>query len=214
MSDRQLPGADKYLKHDEPDNRSRATRFVDKINAEVRLSTLLQDEFGIYIPDEIVRSWKTYCPWSFEHPDGGTDKTLRIYPSNSAYCFALHGVLTPVRIVQIQHECGSYKAAHILAEKYGLAQRKPYWERMNELVLEQATRKKNRGPLSYAAEALRQALVQVPGFQWREFDDDVVAEVGRQLERLDDLDDREGAAREWLVEAVASVTQVVKTGKV
>lgn len=206
-----LPGSGKYQKPPTQSKRRTKTHaLIDRAN-DFPIQTLLEDEFGIYVPIDLPRSWKAYCPFSFEHPDGGTDRTLRVYPSNTAYCFALHGMMRPVRLVMMQREIPAAAAARWILEKYGLESAAlPYWERMPRLVLEHEFRTSAGGSPVHAVEALQQALLTQPGYLDRQYDPDVVEEVERWLEKLDALADvhQEGALHEWLKEALSSIGKV------
>lgn len=208
MIGRRLPGSEKYQRP--PEQRKRSNSAIDRAN-ELPIQVVLADEFDVHVPIEITTSWKTYCPFSWEHMDGGTDKTLRVYPTNSAFCFALHGVLTPVKLISVQRDVEPIQAARWLCDRYGLVgPREPYWERMSKLILERETRTSVGGNPAHAVLALQQALQGVPAYEATQYDPVVIAEVERWLEALDDLTGvhREGAVRDWFRDALASIAQV------
>lgn len=207
----ELRGAEKYRRTPEDDpRRKRLNAEIERANS-VPIQTVLQDVFHLYVPEDLFRSWKTMCPFSYEHPDGGSEKNMRIYASNSAYCFGLHGVLTPVRLVQLQVNVNALKAARMLSDRYGLARTEPYWKRMQTLVLEQSTRMQQAGSPTHAVAALQTALGRVPGYRDREFNPEVIQAMEAELERLDEVLEakREGGVREWFRDALRRMTETV-----
>lgn len=207
----ELRGAEKYRRPPEDDpRRKRLNAEVERANT-VPIQTVLQDVFHLYVPSDLFRSWKTTCPFSYEHPDGGLEKNMRIYASNTAYCFGAHGVLTPVRMLQLQVNVSAVKAARMLSDRYGLARSEPYWKRMEKLVLEQATKRQQAGSPTYAVAALQTALGRVPGYRDREFDPVVTKAMEAELERLDEVLEarREGGVREWFRDALQRMTETV-----
>lgn len=47
-------------------------------------------------PPSEGRSIKIKCPFGFEHRDFGHENAFRVYSSNTGFCFAGHGFMTPV----------------------------------------------------------------------------------------------------------------------
>lgn len=191
---------------------SLARQVVDRANA-VSIFDVLSDFFQIDHPSE-GGSYKGYCPWGFEHSDGGIDRTWRTYPAtNSSYCFAGHGSLNPVRLVQVQFDLRPVQAARKILERYGLDRPRPYWERYDELVAERATRNTSPGSTANATDALIEAL-DFEG-SWRE---DLIlrprfsSALEEELETLDGLSasgsDVE-AIRDWFRGARERLTRLV-----
>lgn len=210
---RELRGADKYRRQPVEDPRRSALQAdIDRANA-VPIQSVLQDLFGIFVPSGLDRSWKTYCPFYFEHPDGGVERNMRVYGSNSGYCFAMHGFLTPVRIVQLRSEVGARRAAQILSDTYGLALKKePYWVRMNQLILDQAVKVREAGSPTHAVAALQAALERLEGYADRQFDPDVIEALEAELEALDDVlrTREEGGVRQWFRKALTHMNTMLK----
>lgn len=207
----ELRGAEKYRREPDVDaRRKRGSAEVERANS-VPIQSVLQDVFNLYVPSDLYRSWKTSCPFSYEHPDGGIEKNMRIYASNSAYCFAAHGVLTPVRMMQVHYGVSQSRAARMLADRYGLVKSEPYWKRMERLVLEQATRMQEAGSPAHAVAALQTALGRVPGYTHKQFDPEVTTAMEAELERLDEVlrVQRDGGVREWFREALRRMTEMV-----
>jgi hypothetical protein len=207
----ELRGADKYRVRSVEDPRRRAlSAEVDRANS-VPIQSVLKDLFGVYVPEGLDRSWKTHCPFYFEHPDGGLEKNLRVYGSNSAYCFAMHGFLTPVRLVQLRSETGPKRAAQILAERYGLVKKEPYWVRMSQLISDQSTKLRDSGSPTHAVAALQSALEHVEGYDRRQFDPDVTQAMEAALEGLDEVlrTREEGGVRQWFRSALKSMTTML-----
>lgn len=207
----ELRGAEKYRRQPDVDPRRTALQVeVDRANA-VPIQTVLNDLFGIYVPGGLDRSWKTTCPFGFEHPDGGVERNMRVYGSNSAYCFAMHGFLTPVRLVQLRSEVGQKRASGILADRYGLVKREPYWTRMKQLVAEQSTKVREAGSPTSAVAALQAALERDERYAMRQFDPDVTQVMESELERLDEvlITKAEGGVREWLRGALTRMSEML-----
>lgn len=161
------------------------------------------------VPDDLERSWKTICPFGWEHADGGIGKNFRVYPSNSAYCFELHGSLTPVRVIMMSRGCGAHRAAMYLDSKYALTVPKEvYWEKMKRLVLERETREVSVGNAQNAVEAMHTALHRLPGYADVSLDEEMLGTIEERLEELDRvLRARDGSVRVWLAETVDVVRE-------
>lgn len=200
-----LNGAEKYRREESPPRRPGDDLIARAM--QVPIQSVLRDLFGLHVPFDLDRSWKTNCPFAFEHPDGGIDKNFRVYPSNSAYCFAMHGGLNPVRIVMIQRDLPAKKAAQHLADRYGLIGQEPYWKKMQRLVLESENERAGGGSPQHAVEAMQSALARLEGFTARQYDEDVLAVIEDRLEKLDLVirSGVDGAVRSWLSETVDAV---------
>jgi hypothetical protein len=111
--------------------------YVERADREVSIFDVLTDFFNINVPRSGI-SYKTYCPFAFEHEDGGTDKGFRTYPgTGTAYCFVMHGKLTPVRLIAYSRGWRYDRAARYLLDRYGLLHR-PWPERWAELQAERS----------------------------------------------------------------------------
>jgi len=154
---------------------------------EISIFRVLKDFFDIDLPSE-GRSYKSWCPFGFEHPDGGITRTWRTYPgTNSSYCFEGHGYMTSVRLISIQRDWGSYKSAKYLLEIYGLMKPKNYRERFNQMVSDRAMRQDSIGPVSDLVEALHVALRGHPMYERHQFDVAFQQEFERGLAVLDGM---------------------------
>lgn len=212
-----LPGSEKYRRQPEDSERTRRRAHgqveIDKANG-IPIQQLLEEDYGIFVPSHLERSWKTNCPYDFEHPDGGVGKSMRVYHTNTAHCFDQHGHLSPVRLEQIKSDCGQLRAARILAKRFGLASKEPYWKRMNQMVLERETRLGDVGSPIHAVEALQHALAVSPEYVERQYDADVSAAFEEQLEKLDSLllQRATHVVRPWYMAAVQEIRLVAEGG--
>lgn len=192
----------------------KALDLIERAN-RISIFTVLEDFFGIRHPAS-GRSYKGYCPFGFEHPDGGIDKGWRTYPAtNSSYCFVMHGFMPPVRLIQIRRDVKATTAARHLLEHYGLLRPRPYHERFKELVAERETRLTNIGQTAYLVEALHTALAAHPSYAEAQFSDRFSGAVESELERLDALLADKGSAteegvREWFRQAKQELTQLLE----
>lgn len=173
-----------------PRRRSDARNLIERANA-VSVFDVLHDYFDIDHPRD-GGSFKGYCPFGFEHADGGIEKQWRTYPAtNTSYCFAGHGSLTPVRLVQIKKDVRATDAATDILRRYGLFTPRHFRERYAELVREREERTRQLGSPAYLVEALRTAVGD--GAENPEA-------MERVLQRLDEVlaaDPTEAAVREW-----------------
>lgn len=81
----------------------------------------LNDE-GFDIPDPgSARSLKAHCPWGWTHPDGGMEKSFRVYATNTAYCFAGCGFINPVRAAAMLWDVSEQRAAKEMSARYHVA---------------------------------------------------------------------------------------------
>lgn len=76
---------------------------------------------GMDIPDFSLASLKVYCPFGhLYHADEGRSRAMRIYPAtNSAFCFASCGYLSPVKLIAIDKDSTEQEAAEWLLEQIG-----------------------------------------------------------------------------------------------
>ena len=217
MSTRTLRGASKYLMAAEAKRTSAPTwaeRLIERAN-EVDIFDVLEDFFEITVPRE-GSSYKSHCPFAFEHPDGGRlDKGFRTYPgSNSAMCFVMHGYLGPVRLIQLRYSLKAVTAAEKILNAYGLNRPRPWRDRIREVMVEAEQRQTRPGvgDPAHAAEALNIALRKEPAYLRRQFDPDVLNAMEVVLDRLDmvmqggDPED----VRRWYDRAKSVMVQIVK----
>lgn len=201
MARRSLPGADKYRRPDAEDPRWRDP-LVEMANAEVRIEAVLNDHFAMGVPFD-AEGWKVRCPFAAEHEDGGIDRQFRVYAStNTGYCFALHGVLTPVRLWRLRAWFPSVRdAAEDLLRSYGVEyKQRPYRERMHSL----------REPTGFradpdaVAQAVQVFLAAQPTYAARRYDDVLLRVVNLTLSDVDGLCERAetlGEVETWWHEA-------------
>lgn len=206
-----LPGSEKYMRivnEAEPAKRE-AMDLIQRAN-DLPILDVLRDWFELNIPDSGDRSWKDYCPFGWEHPDGGVDRGWRVYPStNSSYCFVLHGALRPVRMVQMRDDVRATIAAKKLLEHYGKLRPRGYRQRMEELIAAREMVRTSLGSPADLIEALQHNLFRMPGYIEHQYDPKVAAAVDAALGRLDDmLADRSAdteRVRAWLDDAEGSI---------
>jgi hypothetical protein len=180
-----LPGSERFARP-HPVNKWVNLR-VDMANRDVSVLKVLKDLWQVYVPEGMGhKSWKTFCPLGWEHPDGGVDKGFRVYEAtNTAYCFVMHGSLSPVRLAQIKWGGSNDKAARRLLEMYGLG-RRPWRERYEEL-LEQYERSQQPGIQSNIVEALQVRLSTESNYWALQYEPSVIEAMERELEELDVL---------------------------
>lgn len=217
MGNQVLPGSDKYrisAAQREPIKKTPAMKLIDRANA-VSIFDVLEDFFDIAHPRS-GGSFKGYCPFRWEHADGGLDKGWRTYPTtNSSHCFPMHGMLTPVRLVQLKFDLRATRAAERILDNYGLLRPKSWRERYGRLVIEREQKERAAGNPQHAVEALSLALKAVPGYESRQFDSDVIRGMEIVLERLDEAvqsDDPE-AVRKWYRKAKQGMARVITEGR-
>jgi hypothetical protein len=140
--------------------------LVEWANEAVSVFDVLESEFGIRHP-RTGSSWKGYCPFGWEHPDGGVEKGFRTYPAtNTAHCFVMHGQLTPVRIVSLANGWSYRKAASELLRRAGKLDRRPWRERWGEVQAERAAAETavDIGDPAELVEAIHEALRTHPAY--------------------------------------------------
>lgn len=212
-----LRGADRFYasakaKQEALRPQTRAEKLIERANV-VSIFDVLDDFFGLTLPRS-GDSYKSYCPFGYEHADGGKmDKGWRTYPaSNSSYCFPMHGLMTPVRLIQNKYSLRAEKAAVKILNNYGLLKPKHYKGRYRELLVAQEQARANKvGNPQHAVEALQAALKQDPAYMLRQFDTDVVQAMNVVLERLNEVAAQgdPDAVREWYVKAKAIMVKII-----
>lgn len=172
-----LSGAEEYYASiRERQKPSYAEKLVEQANTRVSIFDVLEDFFRIYVPREGL-SWKSHCPWSDLHPDGGVSKGFRTYPeTNSAMCFVQCGYLTPVRLIARKYHEPEFRSARRLLSFYGVGAPLPWKERWASLSDEPEV---NVGNPQNIFAALSQRLQRLPAYRSRQFDPDVTTALGR-----------------------------------
>lgn len=142
-------------------------QIVEKANEIVSIFDVLESEFDISHPRS-GNSYKGFCPFGFEHPDGGQEKGFRTYPeTNTANCFVMHGSFTPVRLVSVKNEWSFRRSAEYLLRKAGLLDHRPWRERWPEIVQERAKAQEAQrelGDRQTLVQALHEALSVHPAY--------------------------------------------------
>lgn len=181
--------------------------------SRISIFDVLEDFFGIVAPRS-GESWKGACPFGFEHPDGGLSKGFRTYPAtNSGYCFVMHGVVDPIRLMAIREEVRATTAARHLLEHYGIPIEQGWRNRARDLIAESATRSTALGDPTWAAHALQTSLERYEEYAAAQFEEDVANAMDAALRGLDELMRSPGTTdedlRSWLrasTEAVLAAT--------
>lgn len=164
----------------------RATPFelIDRAN-NVPVFDVLRDWFGLNLPRE-GRSFKSRCPFSWEHPDGGIKKVWRTYPAtNSTYCFVGHGYMGPVRLVAIQEDKKPLVAAKSILQKYDLMKPRAWRDRFRELQIEREQRE--AVGTAWVVAALHEGLRLHDGYEAAQYTTAFGDAVEEELEGLDML---------------------------
>lgn len=168
--------------------------LVESANAVVSLIGLLRKQGVECDPPVEGRSVKVFCPFGFEHSDDGQEQALRLYDSNTAFCFAGHGFLTPVRLAQLMWDLSSQDAALRLLEEAG-----------ETLLLGPMDAEQTRARFAERPEMDRSALQQAlnvwcarqPGWKSMEFHPDVLSVLEKLSELLPAVQSDEDAEK-WL----------------
>lgn len=211
-----LRGSDQFYtsaqaKQQEKRGMTGAERLIDRAN-NVSIFDVLEDFFGLELPRDGA-SFKSRCPFSFEHADGGLDKGWRTYPgTNSSMCFPMHGFMTPVRLIQIKYQERTVKSAERILKNYDLLRPKPWRERYAELALELERQQEMVGNPQHAVEALSMALRTNGLYTRRQFDSDVMEAMEAVLEKLNEVtatNDPE-RVREWYEKTKKIMLKVVE----
>jgi hypothetical protein len=163
-----------------------ALTLIERANEEASIFDVMKDFCAIEVP-EGGRSYKTFCPFQVEHPHA-LDKNFRVYPAtNTAYCFEMHGLLRPVRIVQLQRDVKATKAAVSILERYGLMKPRKYGARFNEMLVEREQQIPELGEMSYIVEALHTSLRSHPAYDEVQYRASFQNALDEELGRLNQL---------------------------
>lgn len=164
----------------------RAETIVDRANQLIDIRDVYNNESGFFAPTGEYFSWKIYCPFAYEHADGGIDKNTRMYPPTHIYCWAQHGKITPVFLHARRNGLTQKAAAEELLHKAGLLKPKNFRERWQEILSERGDKVNVRlGSQSYAIDALQKRLALDSDYADHEFDDAVRQSWNYVLETLD-----------------------------
>jgi hypothetical protein len=170
--------------------RSRET-VISQANRAISVFDVLAEFFDRH-PPRTGRSYKSRCPFSWEHYDGGVDKGFRTYPStNTAYCFVQHGSLGPVRLIQLRNGWTAERSARWLLDHYNLLTDKPWQERWKDLMEE---RDDELGSPAVLVEALHTALSEHPNYPTSGLSPVFAAAMEEHLAKLDALYGEESEA--------------------
>ncbi len=178
---------------------TRVRDLIDLANT-IPLATIFSEFYGIEVPetDEFSRSYKTYCPFQFDHPNP-IDRNFRYYPTtNSSYCFEVHGLLTPVRLTAMARDRGTKEAAMFLLQHYGKLRPKKWEDRWQELVLAREARTSVR--MQSACEALH-IWIEATGFSTHQFEPWFQEQLRDSLEDLEREDKVLVDPKLWLTQA-------------
>lgn len=152
-------GMDQYRRRAEERNKRAKNPDIARAK-EVPIHDVLRDFFRITVP-YAEGSYKIYCPFSAEHPDGGIDKNTRVYSaSNSVYCFAVHGSMDPVGLVMMQMGVPAKVAAQKVLQRYNIPSRAPWRQRYQEVLLDAERRESPAVDPAALVEALHVALAR------------------------------------------------------
>jgi hypothetical protein len=178
-----IPGLDKYR----PQASAQPVDFwVALANERVRIEDVINQHFNPDLPVPYhTTSWKTSCPFAFEHEDFGFEKQFRVYSeTNSCYCFKMHGHMDPVSLWQSRLPGLTKRQAAIdLLETYGIDTKTRNWrERFRETQAEAASAF-DPGPVKRAFQVM---LLSLPDYGKRQFDEDVIADVDTVLKEIEE----------------------------
>ena len=185
--------------------------LVRRANHEVSVFDVLEEEFNIRHPRE-GGSYKGWCPFAFEHGDGGVEKQFRTYPAtNTAYCFAMHGILTPTKLIEVKYDLTPTQAAMKLLDAKGLLKAKPVQERWAE-VLSDRQREVHGSPQTLV-EALHTYLSTHPVYADGSLTNEFMSAMEKELAVLDHVlaDDRVNSTviRAWYSKAKHELMEVL-----
>jgi hypothetical protein len=177
-----IPGLDKYRPkvEDKP-----VDYFVAMALEKVRIEDVINQYFNpdLEIPYNTT-SWKTSCPFQFEHEDYGFEKQFRVYSeTNSCYCFKMHGHMDPVSLWQARLPGATRRQAAIaLLEAFGIETNTKHWrERFREA---QDLRDEPFDPAP-VKRAFQTMLHSLPDYDKRQFDGDVITDVDTALGEIE-----------------------------
>lgn len=133
------------------------------------------------IGENVSYASKQYCPFGeVFHQDGGTSRSLRIYPdTNSAFCFAGCGYMSPVSLLAMHRNISDDQAAEVILEmtNYVPPDYESQWDALQSEVDAVST--------SDLAEALKVACARMsPDWVTLQFEDAVAGALSKCLALL------------------------------
>lgn len=168
---------------------------------EIPIQDVLEKWCDTHVPRHLTGSWKTRCPFAAEHPDGGMDPGFRVYGSNTAHCFVMHGHFTPSSLLAFVTGWSRTRAANYLLDTHGLRKRRTYRERYGDVLREVEERERDRsGDVQELAMALQGELGEDERYSAHEFDPAVREAWEHCLKALDELARRSAGPeilRQW-----------------
>lgn len=170
-------------------------------NKEISIGDLLEELYGIEVLHGID-GWKTYCPYGGDHSDGGKSKALKVFDSNTAWCFSHGQRYTPVSLWQNYRGIPNpVTAARDLLSAKGLLQQlidpEARWDRLDELEAQEQDRIPDTTPLK---ESLLMFARSLPNYEAVQYRDDVLDLMSnlypsaKEAEKLRDM----GSIENWL----------------
>lgn len=145
--------------------------MIERADEVVNIIDILE-QMGCDVPRGEYNSWKMFCPFREEHPDGGLDKNFRVYPPTNVNCFAMHGHMKPTQLYSRWKNVSRERSALLLLEERGLLRPRFYRDRWNDIVNfreEQRETKQHLGSQTYLVDALTKALQTNPNYKGVEF---------------------------------------------
>lgn len=183
------------------------TSPVDIANEKVFIGSVLL-QMGVDVPDSSSgASWKANCPFEdFYHIDRGRSKSLRVYfATNSAFCFAGCGYLTPVTLYALKTGLSRSEAAMLLLQANGLE--------LPSIDDEIETLLAIKSSISKASlrEALQIFCQKSVGGKWHsvQFNDDILTGLDNCLKILGKVNSEE-TARVWLEKSKQYMSDLLK----
>lgn len=183
---------------------STSYELITKANEIVPISALFR-EFGYNVPDADTASMKISCPWSYMHSDYGLDKAMRIYASNTAYCFAGCGFITPVDLAVREWSMSPSKAARKLLEQRGFKR-----QNLKEMWAEFKTNSEMVPDEETLSAALLTALSSIPTYKDNQYDPAVLATIDKFNKVLPQVTNEE-KARLWLNAGKVRVQEILES---
>lgn len=137
-----------------PQTGIKGTGMIERCDEAINILDVLE-QMNVDVPRGEYSSWKTHCPFGYEHADGGLDKNFRVYPPTNVNCFAMHGFLTPSSLYARWKGMGRERAAKTLLEEAGLLRYKNYREKWNELAEERDAAREANVALGSSADLIK-----------------------------------------------------------
>jgi hypothetical protein len=156
----------------------RLAEAVEQLDLMAMISKLT----GAEIPASAT-SWKTWCPLQDEHPNP-LDRNFRAYPaSNTAFCFEVHGLLTPTRLHVMINGCSTADAIEALATGHNL-HKDVHWQARLAAAAEAYNNEPSQTPTIFRAElmgTLMNELRRTPGYEDHQLDEDTIDTISRHM---------------------------------